>query len=243
MEVNTILNFKIYSGKESDLRVSDNQQIINTINPHSYVVSRKDIVFKRALESSDILIPDGNGIVFAVKYLRAKKITRITGADLHLQMLMQLNLVGGSCFYLGASENTLVLIRERLIKDFPNVKFNSYSPPYKSSFSVEDNVKMIEEINKFSPDVLFVGMTAPKQEKWVYENKNLLKVKTICSIGAVFDFYAGTVNRAPQWIMNLYLEWFYRLINEPRRMWKRYLVNTFIFIYCVMKEKHTTINK
>ncbi|MDF4221138.1 WecB/TagA/CpsF family glycosyltransferase [Maribacter sp. M208] len=111
-------------------------------------------------------------------------------------------------------------IGERLKVDYPNVTFGIYSPPYKPEFSEEDNSKMIEAVNAFQPDVLFVSMTAPKQEKWSHANKDLLVAKIICSIGAVFDFYAGTVECPNKIWQDLGLEWLGRLLKEPKRMAK-----------------------
>ena len=98
---------------------------------------------------------------------------------------------------------------------------------------------MINAVNDFNPDVLLIGMTQPKQEKWDSQHFNELKVGHICCIGAVFDFYAGTINRAPKWMIYLGLEWFYRLLKEPRRMWRRYLLGNSKFIWLVIKEKFT----
>lgn len=100
---------------------------------------------------------------------------------------------------------------------------------------------MINAVNDFKPDVLFIGMTAPKQEKWSYGNKEFLDSKVICSIGAVFDFYAGTVERPNKLWVNLGLEWFIRLIREPRRMWKRYLYYGPIFIWLIFVKKIKTV--
>ena len=99
---------------------------------------------------------------------------------------------------------------------------------------------MLEKINAFEPDALFVGMTAPKQEKWAYEHFTHLQAGHICCIGAVFDFYAGTISRAPQWMIQMGLEWLYRLIKEPRRMWRRYLIGNSKFIWAVVKEKYNS---
>ncbi len=96
---------------------------------------------------------------------------------------------------------------------------------------------MVNAVNDFQPDVLFVGMTAPKQEKWVYKHKDRLDAKIICAIGAVFDFYAGTVDRPQQFWINLGLEWFIRLYKEPKRMWKRYLYYGPVFVFHILKER------
>jgi N-acetylglucosaminyldiphosphoundecaprenol N-acetyl-beta-D-mannosaminyltransferase len=181
-------------------------------------------------------LPDGISVVWAVRLLTGKKLHKIAGADLFFFEMNRLNEMGGSCFFLGSSENTLNRIINRSSSEFPNVRIGKYSPPYKPVFTLEDNNIMIESVNAFNPDVLFVGMTAPKQEKWAYEHFNSLSARHICCIGAVFDFYAGTVSRAPDWMINVGLEWFYRLVKEPSRMWRRYLIGNSKFVFYVIKE-------
>ena len=213
--------------------------IINTINPHSYCVAKKDAIFRGSLQQSDLLIPDGVGIVWAARRLQKKKIRKIAGADLHDHMLGMLNRSGGRCFYLGAAQSTLDKIKTRIEQEQPEITAGFFSPPYKPQFTEEDNRIMIEQVNSFAPDVLFVGMTAPKQEKWVHANKDKLNVKVICSIGAVFDFYAGTTKRPPKWLISIGLEWLGRLLMEPRRLWRRTFVSGPIFIYDVLRTKRS----
>ncbi|RED48933.1 WecB/TagA/CpsF family glycosyltransferase [Seonamhaeicola aphaedonensis] len=213
--------------------------IINTINPHSFCVAVKDKKFKNALVNSDILIPDGIGIVKAIKFLSNKKLNRITGADMHEHLVKLANKNNLKVFYLGASNSTLDKIKKRISKEYPAVIVGSFSPEYKSEFSEKDNIILRERITNFSPDILFIGMTAPKQEKWVDSNIDEIDVSFVVSIGAVFDFYAGTVKRAPQWMINLNLEWFYRLVREPKRLWRRYLINNTKFIFYVLKKRIT----
>ncbi len=145
---------------------------------------------------------------------------------------------GGSCFFLGSNEVTLERIIDHAKSDFPKVKVQTYSPPFKAEFSDEDSNIMIDKINDFEPNVLFIGMTAPKQEKWAAIHLSKLNVHHVCCIGAVFDFYAGTVKRAPKIMIGLGLEWFYRLIREPRRMWQRYLIGNPKFVWFVIQEKY-----
>jgi N-acetylglucosaminyldiphosphoundecaprenol N-acetyl-beta-D-mannosaminyltransferase len=144
----------------------------------------------------------------------------------------------GRCFFLGSSEETLSKIEKRANKDYQNVDIGTYSPPYKKEFSQTDTQLMIEKVNSFKPDVLFIGLTAPKQEKWAYQNYLDLDVGHICCIGAVFDFYAGNIHRAPDWMINLGLEWLYRLGKEPKRMWRRYVLGNIKFIYFIFREKY-----
>ena len=229
-------NYSIFKGSLHQIGEED-KTLINTINQYSFCIAEQDVAFKKALLGSDVLLPDGMAIVAAVRLLTGQKIKKIAGADIHLYLLQELEQKGGSCFYLGSSATTLQQIKERLAKEFPTVKVGTYSPPYRPEFSQEENRQMVEAVNAFAPDVLFVGMTAPKQEKWAQAHKAQLEAKIICSIGAVFDFYAGTVERpSPFWI-RLRLEWFIRLIKEPKRMWKRYLYYGPVFVGMVLREK------
>ena len=140
--------------------------------------------------------------------------------------------------FMGSSESVLAKIRQRAADSFPNVEVITYSPPYKPEFSKEDNEAIIKAINEANPDLLWIGMTAPKQEKWAYEHWDELNIHChVGTIGAVFDFFAGTTKRAPLWWQRHSLEWLYRLIKEPRRMWRRYLIGNALFLWNMMKEK------
>jgi N-acetylglucosaminyldiphosphoundecaprenol N-acetyl-beta-D-mannosaminyltransferase len=227
--------FQIYSKPLNELK--SDRILINTINAHSFNITNSDEIFKEALAKSDVLIPDGVSIVWAMRFLTGKKIKKIAGADLFFFEMKRIQEKGGKVFFLGSTDDTLDKIVKRAQNEFSEVEIETYSPPYKPEFSEEDSQKMIQKVNAFKPDVLFVGMTAPKQEKWAYLNFSQLEVGHVCSIGAVFDFYAGTIKRAPQWIIKMGLEWLYRLLKEPKRMWKRYLVGNTLFIWAILREK------
>ena len=231
-----MLGYKIFNSNLESIDFSKNK-IINTINPHSYCVAKQDLQFKEALSSSDILLPDGIGIVFANRFLNGKKTKKIAGYDLFLFLMNKLNNESGSVFFLGASEKTLEKIKSKSFQNYPNITFGSFSPPYKFEFSKKDSKIMCDEVNFFNPDVLFVGMTAPKQEKWVHLYKNKLNANIICSIGAVFDFYAGNIKRSSYIWISLGLEWLPRLIKEPRRLFYRNFVSTPKFILDVLSIK------
>jgi N-acetylglucosaminyldiphosphoundecaprenol N-acetyl-beta-D-mannosaminyltransferase len=226
------IDWKSYKIFTDDLnKISyDGKLSINTINQYSYCVAEKDRDFKNALINSDILLPDGIGIVIAVKMMLGKKISKIAGADLHAHLLQDCYKNKRSVFYLGSSDGTLDRIKERLQIEYPGLKIGSYSPPYKQSFDDNDNQKMLSAVNLFKPDVLFIGMTAPKQEKWAALFKSQIDAHVICTIGAVFDFYAETVKRPHKFWIYLGLEWFVRLLKEPGRMWKRYIYYGPVFI-------------
>lgn len=231
-----LLNFNVFTESLDDIDLKS-VRIINTINPHSYCISKKDKDFENALQASDILLPDGVGIVWAEKLLNKNKIHKIAGFDLFQYLMHHLNQTHGSCFFLGASEDTLKAIHGKIAMDFPNVKVDSYSPPYKPEFSEADSEHMCEQVNEVKPDVLFMGMTAPKQEKWVHAFENHLNANMICSIGAVFDFYAGNVKRPSQFWISLGLEWLPRFLKEPRRLAERNLISTPKFILEVLSFK------
>ncbi len=222
---------------ESLDKIEHSKVLISTLNAHSFNTVHKDAEFKAALKNSNVLLPDGIGVVWATKFLTGQRLKKIAGNDLFHYQMNRLDTYKGKCFFLGSSVDILQKISDKATLDYPNVQIYNYSPPFKSEFSVEDNNTMIEKINAVAPDVLFVGMTAPKQEKWAFHNFDKLNVGHICCIGAVFDFYAGTSKRAPKWMINIGLEWFYRLLSNPKRMWRRYLIGNALFIVIVLKEK------
>lgn len=229
-------NFDIF--KDELKSIHQNKALISTINAHSYNVCKKDDVFRQALQNSQVLIPDGISVVWAYCWLKGHKLTKIAGADLFYYEMNRLQEKGGKCFFLGSTVETLGKIKKRASIEFPNISIETYSPPYKPEFTKGDNELMLQKINSFQPDVLFIGLTAPKQEKWAYKHYDDLDVGHIGCIGAVFDFYAGTIKRAPSWLISLGLEWFYRLIKEPKRMWRRYIIGNMIFIITIIIEKY-----
>lgn len=140
--------------------------------------------------------------------------------------------------FMGSSQKVLDLIVKRAAEVYPHLKIVTYSPPYKPEFSEEDNKAIVEAINAVDPDLLWIGMTAPKQEKWTYSHWNELNIHChVGTIGAVFDFFAGTVERAPIWWQRHGLEWLYRLLKEPKRMWRRYIIGNTLFLWNMLKEK------
>lgn len=137
--------------------------------------------------------------------------------------------------FMGSSEKVLNLIVKRAAKVYPHLKVMTYSPPYKPEFSEEDNKAIIDAINTADPDLLWIGMTAPKQEKWTFSHWDELNIHChVGTIGAVFDFFAGTVERAPLWWQRHGLEWLYRLLKEPKRMWRRYIIGNALFLFNVI---------
>jgi len=230
-----VMGYGVFIDELSNIKIGDDKQIINTINPHSFVVAKDDKLFKEALKDSDTLLPDGSGIVLASKVLQHQKIKKIAGANLHSYLLDLLNNSSGKVFYMGASQDTLNIIEEKISKEYPNIEIDSFSPPFKDNFSDEENKNIIDRVNRFNPDILFIGMTAPKQEKWLYQNRDSLNFKIASSIGAVFDFYAGKIERPSLFWINIHLEWLPRFLKEPRRLWRRNFISTPIFLFELLK--------
>jgi len=209
-------------------------------NPHSIHEAEKDAYFKESLHNADLVTPDGVGVVLASKLLGGEINDRVTGSDVFFGLSEKLNVSGGKrYFFLGSTEELLEQIKDKMAKEYPGIIVaGTYSPPFKPEFSEQDNHEMIETINAAKADVLWVGMTAPKQEKWIYKNKDKLDVRFIGAIGAVFDFFVGRVKRSHPIFLRFGLEWLPRLLQEPRRLWRRNFISNPAFMYRVLREKY-----
>jgi len=196
-------------------------------NPHSLEIARSDPLFRRSILEADIVTPDGAGIVLASKILKGSIKGRVTGSDIFRELSRQLNWEGGCrYFFLGSTDDNLSRIRGKMKKDFPKIDIaGTHSPSFQPVFSEEENKNILETINAAEPDVLWVGMTAPKQEKWIYMHREKLNVRFIGAVGAVFDFYIGTVKRSHPWFLEHGLEWLPRLLKEPQRLWYRNFIS------------------
>ena len=208
-------------------------------NPHSLVVANNDIAFSQALKEADLLLPDGAGILLAARALKLPIVERVAGSEFFHDLTAQLSGNGGArYFFLGSSDHVLNLIQLRMKKESPKITVcGVLSPPFKPEFSKSESAAMIAVVNAARPDVLWVGMTAPKQEKWIYENRAKLEVPFVGAIGAVFDFYAGTKQRSSIFWRRIGMEWFPRFLREPKRLWERNIKSTPIFIWWVVREK------
>lgn len=209
-------------------------------NPHSYVVALKDKVFARALKDADWLVPDGAGVVLASRLLGGLIRKRVTGSDVFAGLNRRMNAAGSMrVFFLGSTYETLELIKQRMMRDYPAIKVvGTLSPPFKDVYSSAEISEMVKAINSAAPDVLWIGLSAPKQEKFIFENRARLNVKFVAAVGAVFDFYSGNVKRdTNSWFVNHGMEWFPRLLQEPKRLWKRMFVSAPVFIWHVIKAK------
>ena len=242
----SLFNLHITPSRLALSDLPEGKLLINTINAHSYNVAQKDALFAEALMKGDVLLADGASIVHACRWLKtpSQPKERIAGYDLfEYEMAVQERKAVADnkqriVLFMGSSPQVLQQIEQRAAKDYPHLKIVTYSPPYKSEFSDADNQAILSAINATNPDLLWIGMTAPKQEKWTYSHWQELDIHChVGTIGAVFDFYAGTAKRAPLWWQQHSLEWLYRLIREPRRMWRRYIIGNILFIRNILREK------
>jgi N-acetylglucosaminyldiphosphoundecaprenol N-acetyl-beta-D-mannosaminyltransferase len=207
------------------------------LNPHSYVVARDRPEFATALQQADWLVPDGVGIMLAAWLLRCRLAGRVTGADVFDGVNRRLDAVGGSVFFLGATEDTLDLIKARFSRDYPMVRIAGWlAPPFRDAFSAEERDAMEAAVRGAVPDVLWVGLTSPKQDLWIFESRHRLGVKFAAGIGAVFDFYSGRVQRSPAAFQRMGLEWLPRLLREPMRLWRRMFISAPVFVAAVLRE-------
>jgi len=226
--VNT-LGFKVFSDKLDLIPINNiPARVINTISPNSYGISTKDSVFCESLKKSDYLVLDGVYFAIASILLQGKNIKRNQGPEVFYHFINRSESNKCKVFFLGSTPQTLEKIKLRVAKEYPGIKTMFYSPPFKPEFSQEDNDLMINAVNEFNPDILFVGMTCPKQEKWSVKHKDVLKAGLVVCIGNVFDWFAGTQKAIhPIWY-KLRMAWLVRVFLRPE-IFKRNIKNQMKF--------------
>lgn len=199
---------------------------------------QKDSDFRNAYRSCDMVLPDSHLFLWAGEFLRTPFKEKVSGSDLLPRFCEVAAEKGYKVFFLGAAPGVAKRAAEILKQKNPGLKVvGTYSPPYGFETAENENQKIINMIKLAKPDVLFVGLGAPKQEKWIYKYKKQYQVPVSIGVGASFDFVAGNVKRAPRWISNHGFEWLWRLIQEPKRLWKRYLIDDIPFFYLILKQK------
>ena len=209
----------------------DGPLVVACMNPHCAAVAEEDGEYAGALRAVDLLLPDGIGVVWALSLLGTPCAGRLTGPDLFLDLSRVVDRSGGGSYgFLGSTPEVLGLIEERMAREFPRIKIvASISPPFAAEFSSEIDDDLISRVNAAAPDFLWVGMTAPKQEKWIERNRGRLRVPVAAAVGASFDFFAGTVSRPGKAWQALGLEWLPRLAQSPGRLWRRTFVSGPVF--------------
>ncbi|MBC7748321.1 MAG: WecB/TagA/CpsF family glycosyltransferase [Methylotenera sp.] len=231
MSIITIWNYPVFKGDLHEIKYEKQQHfLINTISPNSYGLAVKNPDVKKALQQSDALILDGLYFGWVALFKQGIRINRIAGWDAFVFFSQELNKNKGRVFFLGSTQETLDKIKERYNIEYPNVEVGLYSPPFSPEFSNEDNLQMQQQVNTFKADIVFVGMTAPKQELWSFQNRKKLDVNIICSIGNVFDWYAGNSKRPNVFWQKIGMEWLIRIFLRPE-VFRRNIGNQMLFFW------------
>ena len=197
---------------------------------HGVMEAQDDPAFKKILNGAFLCTPDGMPMVWAGKLDGHGEMTRVYGPDLMLDVCAWSETSGCKHFFYGGADGVAELLAQKLKAKFPKLQVvGTYTPPFRALNETE--VKALQEqIRVAQPDMLWVGLSTPKQEKFMAEFLPQLDVTLMVGMGAAFDFHSGRISQAPRWMQRTGLEWFYRLCCEPRRLWKRYLRNNPLFV-------------
>lgn len=198
-------------------------------NVHSVVTAHQNPAFLAVLTEADAATPDGMPIAWSLRKMGFANQERINGPDLMWRYCQLAEQEGQKIYFYGSTSTTLNLLNSKLLSAFPKLLIaGMYSPPFRVLSSKED-AEIIEQINSSGAAVVFVSLGCPKQEMWMSAHRGKINAVTI-GVGAAFDYHAGTIRRAPKWMQEFGLEWLYRFLSEPRRLWRRYLTTNIIFI-------------
>lgn len=206
-------------------------------NAHSVVSGKQDPAFARVIDEADMATPDGAPVAWMLRRLGHPTQPRINGPDLMWKYCAQAAGHGAdeSIYLFGSSPETLDILQQELLRAFPGLRIaGAHSPPFRPATPAEDDA-IVRAINDSGAGVVFVSLGCPKQEKWMAAHRGRIHAVMI-GVGAAFDFHAGTVSRAPLWMQQRGLEWLHRLVSEPRRLWKRYLVTNTLFILGAVRQ-------
>ncbi len=211
--------------------------LVVTPNVHHINILQKDDEFKKIYSQASMVLPDSTPLFWTSKILRRSLKEKVTGSDLLPSFCKIAAQKRYKLFFLGSGPNVAKKAANILTNKNPGLKIvGTYSPSFGFENDEDENRKIVAMIKKCTPDVLFVGLGPPKQEKWIWKYKDEINVPVSIAVGASFDFISGNIKRAPKWMQKIGLEWFFRLCQEPRRLWKRYLIGNTIFVWLVLKE-------
>jgi N-acetylglucosaminyldiphosphoundecaprenol N-acetyl-beta-D-mannosaminyltransferase len=214
----------------------DTCHYIAVTNVHVLMEARHSPSFRMVLDSADLCVPDGMPLVWIGRSRGYPLKHRVYGPDLLLDFCQETNAKGYRHFFYGGAPGVPEALAAKLKCKFPMLEVaGTYSPPFRSLTSEED-ARVVEMINGAAPDVLWVGLGCPKQESWMYEHCKQLRVPVLVGVGQAFDLHAGRLKQAPAWMREHGLEWLFRLMAEPRRLWRRYLIYNSEFVFSELLE-------
>lgn len=209
---------------------------VTVADVNSIMVGQRDPGFLRIHNEAGMVTPDGMPLVWLGRYNGNKNVERVYGPDLMLALCEKFITNGYRHYLYGGNEGVPELLKSRLEQRFPGIKIvGTYSPPF-CALSNEEDEKVIKTINSAKPDIVWVGLGAPKQERWMAEHVGRFGVPVLIGVGAAFDFNAGLKKQAPLWMQKSGLEWLFRLVTEPRRLWWRYLRNNPRFVLLIIQQ-------
>ena len=228
-EVISIVEQKLLSDRKPNYIVTPNAQHI--------VILQKDRHFQKIYHNAFLSVPDGVPLLWAAKLMNAPLKGRVNGTDLFEKLCEVSAEKGFKVFLLGGRPQAADRTAEVLCQKHPQLQIvGTYCPPYGFEQDTKEPEKIEAKIKAAAPDILFVALGSPKQEKWIDANYQKLGIPISIGIGASFEFVSGMVRRAPKWMQKLGWEWLYRLLVEPRRLWKRYIFGNALFIFLVLKQ-------
>ncbi|MEE8057060.1 MAG: WecB/TagA/CpsF family glycosyltransferase [Pseudomonadales bacterium] len=207
---------------------SEKSITLNFVNAHSLNLAFKHADFRNIINKSDFVLADGSGIAIACNRIGVFRKGNINGTDLFPLLCERLNKEHKSLFLLGGQAGIALGVKNYVNAHYPNIRVAGTLDGY---FGNHNTASAINQINESCADVLLVGLGQPRQERWINSHKNQLKVKVIAGVGGLFDFYSGNIPRAPMWLREIGCEWVWRLMQEPRRMFKRYVVGNPMFLF------------
>lgn len=207
---------------------------VTICNVHVVVSASRDAAYREVINGSDMATPDGAPVAWMLRRQGFAGQTRISGPDVMWALCERCASEGVPVYCFGSTEATLGLLEQRLRAAFPALKLTMESPPFRA-LTAEEDAAAVDRIHASGAGIVFVGLGCPRQERWMAEHRGRVHAVMI-GVGAAFDFHAGTVQRAPAWMRNNGLEWLHRLMSEPRRLWKRYLVTNTLFIMGAAKQ-------
>lgn len=203
---------------------------------HGVMESQRDETLRKIHNDAGLVVPDGMPLVWVSRLKGQRHVDRVYGPDLMLALCDASQSKGYRHYFYGGNSETLALLQQSLTHRFPQIRVvGAYSPPYRPLTQDEDEL-VTQTINSANPDIVWVGLSTPKQEYWMSEHRAKLTAPVMIGVGAAFDFHAGMKPQAPRWMQRSGLEWLFRLITEPRRLWKRYLTNNPLFIILILAE-------
>ena len=203
------------------------------LNAHCFNIAKKNKKYLEAINRSDLLLNDGIGVRLASILNGVSLLENLNGTDLIPRIIGLAEEEGVKVFLLGGKEHVPPKAAGKLAESYPGLIISGYRSGY---FTKNEEMEVVNQINRSGAGLLILGMGVPKQELWADENKSLLKhVRLIVAGGAILDFISGEISRAPLWIRKINMEWAYRLCLEPKRMWKRYITGNFLFLYHILR--------